>query len=119
MTMTSATVRRPTGRGSRFAVLAAATTLFALQSRAGVSTWTGDSGNWSDAAHWLGGAKVVEYQVKQWRYAIPEPTWPESTVIMEHENGRLVFAGDAFGGPRVEGAWLSGRTAAQFIRDAT
>ena len=53
--MTSATVRRPTGRGSRFAVLAAATTLFALQSRAGVSTWTGDSGNWSDAAHWLGG----------------------------------------------------------------
>lgn len=29
-------------------------TLFALQSRAGVSTWTGDGGDWLDVSHWLG-----------------------------------------------------------------
>ena len=54
MTITSAPIRRPNGRARTFAALAAATTLFALQSRAGVSTWTGDGGDWLDVSHWLG-----------------------------------------------------------------
>ena len=54
MTITSAPIRRPNGRARTFAALAAPTTLFALQSRAGVSTWTGDGGDWLDVSHWLG-----------------------------------------------------------------
>ncbi len=61
------------------------------------------------AAEWIGDATVVADQHKRWRMATPRTIWPERF----WESDRLLFAGDAFGGPRIEGAVLSGRAAAQ------
>jgi predicted NAD/FAD-dependent oxidoreductase len=61
------------------------------------------------AAPWLGGSTVVDARVHRWRYATPKVVRPERW--LEVAPG-VVLAGDAFGGPRVEGAYLSGRAAA-------
>jgi renalase len=63
------------------------------------------------AAEWIGDATIVEAQHKRWRMATPQTTWPER--LWAHD--RLVFGGDAFGGPRIEGAVLSGRAAARHL----
>ena len=60
------------------------------------------------AQPWLGTANILESQVKRWRFATPATIWPERCWHSE----RLVLAGDAFGGPKVEGAALSGLAAA-------
>ncbi|MGI9242790.1 MAG: NAD(P)/FAD-dependent oxidoreductase [Verrucomicrobiales bacterium] len=63
------------------------------------------------AAPWFGTAEVVDAQVKRWRYAgpvIPSEREIESDLI---DGLPLVFAGDAFGGAKVEGAYRSGRAA--------
>jgi renalase len=65
------------------------------------------------AAPWLGTAKIVESQVKRWRFATPRAPWPEPCWVAPGcELRPLVLAGDAYGGPRVEGAALSGLAAA-------
>lgn len=64
-------------------------------------------------APFLGSARIVEQQVKKWRFATPRATW--STPCWSDEEFQLVVAGDAFGGPRVEGAFLSGLAAAETI----
>lgn len=64
------------------------------------------------AAPWLGDAEVVEAQLKKWRYAGPENPLPERALTTRADGATLVFAGDAFGGPKVEGAFNSGRAAA-------
>lgn len=64
-------------------------------------------------APFLGSASIVEQQVKKWRFATPRATW--STPCWSDEEFQLVVAGDAFGGPRVEGAFLSGLAAAETI----
>lgn len=52
-------------------------------------------------------AKIVEQQLKKWRYSIPLTTHTED--FYQLESGGLYFAGDAFGGRgRVEGAYVSG-----------
>jgi predicted NAD/FAD-dependent oxidoreductase len=61
---------------------------------------------------WLGGATIVESQVKRWRFATPQKLWPDRCWVAPDTPGRLVLAGDAFAGPRVEGAALSGLAAA-------
>jgi len=61
------------------------------------------------AAPWLGGARPLAVRGHRWRYATPRTPLAERCV--EVAPG-LVLAGDAFGGPRVEGAYLSGRAAA-------
>jgi renalase len=68
-----------------------------------------------DAAQsFLGGASVVEVEVKKWRYARPLTMHSDRCVSVEPVEGtRLVFAGDAFGEARVEGAALSGLAAAE------
>ena len=58
------------------------------------------------------GAKIEEAQVKRWRYALPVALHHNRSLLADGLPP-LIFAGDAFGGPRVEGAALSGLTAAE------
>jgi hypothetical protein len=55
-------------------------------------------------------SRIVEGQIQRWRYALPMALHPDRFLIAsEQPNGAiLAFGGDAFGGPRVEGATLSG-----------
>lgn len=67
-------------------------------------------------APWLAeGAKINEVQIKRWRYALPTVLHPERFLRAEGMPP-LFFAGDAFGGPRVEGAALSGLAVADELR---
>lgn len=67
------------------------------------------------SAPWIGEAAVVESQVKRWRFATPRAPWPDECWVSS-EN-RLVLAGDAFAGPRVEGAHTSGLAAAAAVME--
>lgn len=58
------------------------------------------------ARRWLGEAAVLDARVHRWRFSEPTTTVPEAAVWLP-ELG-LGFCGDAFGGPKVEGAALSG-----------
>ncbi|MDA0347285.1 MAG: FAD-dependent oxidoreductase [Verrucomicrobia bacterium] len=62
---------------------------------------------------WLG-ASVVKYQVHGWRYSKPVTT-DEDRCSVINQHPPLIIAGDAFGGPRVEGAALSGWAAAETL----
>jgi renalase len=68
------------------------------------------------ARPWFGSARLVESQVKRWRFATPRTPWPELCWIAPE--GSLVVAGDAFAGPRVEGAYNSGLAAAAALTAA-
>ena len=65
------------------------------------------------AAPWLGDAEVVDVALHRWRYATPTACHPEPCWVSP--DGRIVLAGDAFGSPRVEGAFLSGLAAAAHV----
>lgn len=65
------------------------------------------------ASPWLGSAQIVESQPKKWRFATPRTTWPEACWV--HPSGSLALAGDAFAGPKMEGAALSGLAAASAL----
>lgn len=68
----------------------------------------------TDAARpWLGDSAVVERHVKKWRFATPRSIWPEPCWTAADDT--IVLAGDAFAGPRVEGAHNSGLAAAHTI----
>ena len=64
------------------------------------------------ADEWLGDAAVVASQVKKWRFATPTEPWPDACCVLP---GGIVLAGDAFAGPKVEGAYTSGLAAADVI----
>ena len=66
-----------------------------------------------NALPWIGEAEIVSSELKKWRFATPRSTWPEPCWV--HESGTLALAGDAFDGPKVEGAVLSGLAAARHI----
>lgn len=57
-------------------------------------------------------AEIKEAQVKRWRYARPASTYDQRCFVADNTPS-LILAGDAFGGPRVEGAVLSGLMAGQ------
>ncbi len=59
-------------------------------------------------------AGVTEFQIHGWRYSRPT-TCHEQLTAMVSRHPLVLIAGDAFGGPRVEGAYLSGRAAAARI----
>jgi len=63
------------------------------------------------AKPWIGDATVVTSQVKKWRFATPLTIWQERYWA----NEMIVLAGDAFGGPKIEGAALSGLAAASYL----
>jgi predicted NAD/FAD-dependent oxidoreductase len=62
------------------------------------------------AGEWIG-AGVKSFQVHGWRYSKPMHTDSEPCVVVSNKPP-LVLAGDAFAGPRVEGAAVSGWAAA-------
>jgi hypothetical protein len=64
-------------------------------------------------APWLG-ARVKHFQTHRWRFSQPTHIHNEPALSV-HCPEQLVFAGDAFGGPRVEGATLSGLAAAACV----
>jgi predicted NAD/FAD-dependent oxidoreductase len=63
------------------------------------------------AAPWLEDAAIVASEVKRWRFATPQAIWPDPCWTADGA-APLAFAGDAFAGPRIEGAALSGLAAA-------
>lgn len=65
------------------------------------------------ATRWFGTSKVISSQPKKWRFATPKSTWADP--YWATANGRLVLAGDAFAGPKMEGAALSGLAAARAL----
>jgi predicted NAD/FAD-dependent oxidoreductase len=69
------------------------------------------------ATEWLG-AEVTEFQVHGWLYSKPLRT-EEDPCLIARRSPLLVLAGDAFAGPRVEGAALSGWAAAEALMSIT
>ncbi len=69
----------------------------------------------AEAAPWLGGASIVAAQLVRWRYAGPTVPWPAPCLMVRHDPQPIVLAGDAFDGPKVEGAFRSGLAAAQAL----
>ena len=67
------------------------------------------------AAPWLG-SETAEFQVHAWRYARPRQAQDHPCLIL-NQSPLLLIAGDAFGGPRVEGAALSGWAAAEALKE--
>ncbi len=65
------------------------------------------------AQPWLGAASIVESQLKKWRFATPRTVWPDPCWVTCDDT--IVLAGDAFAGPRVEGAHNSGLAAAHAL----
>ncbi len=65
------------------------------------------------AAPWLG-AGITTFQVHGWRYSKPMRV-DQVPCVLVSQSPPLVLAGDAFAGPRVEGAALSGWAAAEAI----
>lgn len=65
------------------------------------------------ASEWLR-APVKSWQVHRWRYSQPQTVYPAACLGV-NVGAPLVFAGDAFGAPRVEGAAMSGLAAADKV----
>ena len=65
------------------------------------------------ASEWLGAA-VKTFQLHGWRYCKPMRVYENPCMILS-QSPPLVLAGDAFAGPRVEGAAISGWAAADAI----
>lgn len=65
----------------------------------------------------LGGATITEGQLKRWRYAMPMTEYPQAYLLAGDQPAPLMFAGDAFGSPRVEGASMSGLAAGRALID--
>lgn len=59
---------------------------------------------------------VLEAQLKRWRYALPTRLYPDRYLVAANLPP-LLLAGDAFNGPRVEGAVLSGLAAGQILAE--
>ncbi len=60
------------------------------------------------------GVQATAVSIQRWRYSSPVEMYYASTLCVA-EPGPLAFAGDAFNGPRVEGAALSGLSAAEAL----
>ena len=63
---------------------------------------------------WVDPGHVKTVQVKRWKYSVPIVLYPHSC-MEAFSDPKLVLAGDGFGGPRIEGAVVSGIAAAERI----
>ena len=70
------------------------------------------------ARPWLGDASPSAVQLKHWRYAGPVAPLADRVLLDGGAGRSLAFAGDAFGGPKVEGAFNSGLAAGRALLDA-
>jgi renalase len=82
------------------------------------ANWDGDKDKIAQellfaSQQWLGSI-VVKYQIHGWRYSKPVSTDKDRCAVIS-QHPPLIIAGDAFGGPRVEGAALSGWAAAETL----
>jgi predicted NAD/FAD-dependent oxidoreductase len=68
------------------------------------------------ADEWLG-VGIKSIQIHGWRFSKPKQTDPSSCAVVSSDPP-MVLAGDAFAGPRVEGAALSGWAAAEAVIEA-
>ena len=59
---------------------------------------------------------LYAHQIQRWRYAGPVEVWPDPTVVWGSDPV-IALAGEAFAGPKVEGAFLSGRAAAEAVTE--
>jgi predicted NAD/FAD-dependent oxidoreductase len=68
----------------------------------------------------FGDANILDFQVHGWLYSKPITTDNDASLLVSkgQQMPPIVLAGDAFAGPRFEGAVLSGWSAAKQIRDA-
>lgn len=73
---------------------------------------TGTAQLMEHARTYFGAATCVVSDYKKWRFATPRQPWSEPFLA----HGSLVFAGDAFAGPKMEGAAVSGLAAARHVR---
>ncbi|MDW3177341.1 MAG: FAD-dependent oxidoreductase [Acidimicrobiia bacterium] len=71
-----------------------------------------------EASPWIGSANVVKVQLHKWKFAGPHVPHPDPCVVARREPGLLVLAGDAFAGPKVEGAFNSGQAAGHTVLSA-
>ena len=62
---------------------------------------------------WING-RILRKQVHRWEYSKPMWTHPDPFFVADL-SAPIIFAGDAFAGPRVEGAVLSGLAAADWL----
>lgn len=69
------------------------------------------------AAPWIGAATVVEQSLQRWKFALPT-TVLEVPFVAAVTAPPIVCCGDAFAGPKVEGAASSGMAAGRWIADA-
>ena len=68
------------------------------------------------ARSWVEVGDVVDQSITRWRYAGPVEVLPESSATWGQEPS-LVIAGEAFNGPKVEGAFNSGIDAANRVAE--
>ncbi len=68
------------------------------------------------AGPWFGG-QVTAWQLHRWRYSRPVDDAQRPLYLFSCQPACLAIAGDAFGGSRLEGAFLSGLAAAERIAE--
>lgn len=66
------------------------------------------------AAPWIGGAAILEQSLHRWKFATPT-TVLDAAFVPAMAVPPIVCCGDAFAGPKVEGAAASGRAAGRWL----